>query len=479
MADEELELDSEGDSCTGLGGRSVKKNIAIKLKQPSRPRGRPRKTSAPPKQKKVQVVEEKEEFGEDDLIEPPIFKQGPGEPLHQNGHLKWNSKVNLIGEKVVDPLIHCCELCHVPILLYGRMIPCKHVFCLDCARKTDKMCSKCDEPVQRIEQSALGTVYVCSYGGAKHGVEGCRRTYLSQRDLQAHVNHRHLKEAAENAKASTPKESVKPSVKTSSQHEMYSSVRNDGDASARPPLQGESYPRRSDEVRGPSQPLVVPTHFPPPTLPQTMGGIHQPPLISQPLQQPPTQSQIEGYQANIAMMQQGRSNLISIPIHEDSDYRRQNYLNAPMGMPAVTFQTSLPPPGMPPPMFSQSSVMHQGPPCSFTAPPLNLGPLARFSSPPTIMTTSGLNLSMSQPPPIMHPGGPPPQHLSMAGGSAPPQRFPSPHGHFDDSSSKPPFGQQSGHGTRGPWPGPPPNSQGAGPLGPQQQRPQSDSYRYF
>lgn len=39
--------------------------------------------------------------GDDDLIEPPIFKQGPGEPLHQNGHLKWNSKVILTLQKYI------------------------------------------------------------------------------------------------------------------------------------------------------------------------------------------------------------------------------------------------------------------------------------------------------------------------------------------------------------------------------------------
>lgn len=31
-------------------------------------------------------------------------------------------QVNLIGEKVVDPLIHCCEKCSLPILIYGRMV---------------------------------------------------------------------------------------------------------------------------------------------------------------------------------------------------------------------------------------------------------------------------------------------------------------------------------------------------------------------
>lgn len=47
----------------------------------------------------------------------------------------------------------------------------------------------CSDPVQRIEQSQRGALYMCSV------VPGCKRTYLSQRDLQAHVNHRHLRAA--------------------------------------------------------------------------------------------------------------------------------------------------------------------------------------------------------------------------------------------------------------------------------------------
>jgi len=31
-------------------------------------------------------------------------------------------QVNLFGEKVVDPLIHSCEKCSLPILIYGRMV---------------------------------------------------------------------------------------------------------------------------------------------------------------------------------------------------------------------------------------------------------------------------------------------------------------------------------------------------------------------
>lgn len=99
----------------------------------------------------------------------------------------WDIQLNLIGRKVKDPMIHICDICNRPILSYGRMIPCKHVFCFSCAKQTDKNCPRCKEDMQRIEQCPLGSVWLCSVNIA------CRRTYLSQRDLQAHINHRHSK----------------------------------------------------------------------------------------------------------------------------------------------------------------------------------------------------------------------------------------------------------------------------------------------
>lgn len=126
-------------------------------------------------------------------LEAPTFttiSRGPPEPML---HLAWNHKVNLIGEKVINPMIHCCDQCDKPILIYGRMIPCKHVFCLNCARKeTMKMCPRCKEKAIRVEQTGLGTVFMCTHGGTRYESKGCRRTYLSQRDLQAHINHRHI-----------------------------------------------------------------------------------------------------------------------------------------------------------------------------------------------------------------------------------------------------------------------------------------------
>lgn len=53
---------------------------------------------------------------------PLTFVSHSNVPLHQNVPLDWNYKVNLMGEKVVNPRIHCCEKCCQPILVYGRMV---------------------------------------------------------------------------------------------------------------------------------------------------------------------------------------------------------------------------------------------------------------------------------------------------------------------------------------------------------------------
>ena len=56
--------------------------------------------------------------------------------------LNWNFKIDLIGFKVNEQNIFCCELCQAPIFIYGRMIPCRHVFCIKCARDNPEKCAK-------------------------------------------------------------------------------------------------------------------------------------------------------------------------------------------------------------------------------------------------------------------------------------------------------------------------------------------------
>ncbi|XP_012271066.1 E3 ubiquitin-protein ligase Hakai [Orussus abietinus] len=156
-------------------------------------RAEPEQHEQPPQQIQQPLPEQQFDLEADiSQLEAPTFttiNRAPPEPMLR---LRWDHRVNLIGEKVLNPMIHCCDKCLKPILIYGRMIPCKHVFCLSCAKREDKVCPRCMEKVSRVEQTGLGTVFMCTHGGTRYGNAGCRRTYLSQRDLQAHINHRHI-----------------------------------------------------------------------------------------------------------------------------------------------------------------------------------------------------------------------------------------------------------------------------------------------
>ncbi|TRY63498.1 hypothetical protein TCAL_03587 [Tigriopus californicus] len=132
-------------------------------------------------------------------LEAPTFTTLDRGPSKTMINLDWDHKLNLVGQKVANPMIHCCDQCLQPILIYGRMIPCKHVFCLKCAKlsyERSTACPRCNDKVNRVEQAGLGSIFMCSHGGSQYGHTGCRRTYLSQRDLQAHIQHRHMKAAS-------------------------------------------------------------------------------------------------------------------------------------------------------------------------------------------------------------------------------------------------------------------------------------------
>ncbi|XP_034721251.1 E3 ubiquitin-protein ligase Hakai-like [Etheostoma cragini] len=211
IMDQSADNDLQGSDGSGiLGGPDVRRRIPIKLisKQPirskppprtQRPGGRPCKSEAGVDDTFGFKQEERFDCGAksgDVFATQRRFPQA----------LFWDYKLNLIGERDEVP-IHFCDKCGLPIQLYGRMIPCKHVFCYDCAllheKKGEKMCPgltmyNCTDPVQRIEQSQRGALYMCSV------VPGCKRTYLSQRDLQAHVNHRHMRAAKSSAGRQEP-----------------------------------------------------------------------------------------------------------------------------------------------------------------------------------------------------------------------------------------------------------------------------------
>lgn len=96
-------------------------------------------------------------------------------PLHENKPLNWSHKVNLIGSKSLDQRVQLCDLCKEPILYFGRLISCKHVFCFDCAtdlKEKGNNCLRCNEKITRIERNSLNSVYMCNFD------KQCKRTYL-------------------------------------------------------------------------------------------------------------------------------------------------------------------------------------------------------------------------------------------------------------------------------------------------------------
>uniref|UniRef100_A0A8C4JTB2 RING-type domain-containing protein n=1 Tax=Dromaius novaehollandiae TaxID=8790 RepID=A0A8C4JTB2_DRONO len=68
-------------------------------------------------------------------------------------HVLWDFN-NFLGERDTVP-VHFCHQCGFPIRIYGRLVPCQHAFCCDCAllhgQKGERRCPSCNEPVQQVK----------------------------------------------------------------------------------------------------------------------------------------------------------------------------------------------------------------------------------------------------------------------------------------------------------------------------------------
>ena len=303
---------------------------------------------------------------------------------------------------------------------------------------------RCHDPVNRIEQSAVGTVFICTYGGTKHGVSGCHRTYLSQRDLQAHIDHRHLRDRGEkksNAGASPAISSTQPAALP---QETFVSLPSS--MHQPPPMQpqltsmapGGTDPNmlflhsRPDPMHMPGAP---PSGLPPTNVPPPLHGLppQQQPSPGQPVHSmglpqthlPPPPVAVSSHMDTYAR----NTNLITVPIQDEGDF---HYARSPGQQP---FGPAGGPQRFPqgPPPFSGPPPGHPG---SFPA-----------GAPPNMSRPPG-------PPPVRGPllpgppmGGPPPNF-------SPGHRLP-----FDQSASP---GQRT-------WPGGPsgpPPPMGGMPRGP-------------
>ncbi|KAI3474708.1 hypothetical protein Pfo_029893 [Paulownia fortunei] len=84
-----------------------------------------------------------------------------------------------LGERV-----HFCVRCDFPIAIYGRLSPCEHAFCLDCAR-SDSLCYLCDERIQKIQTiKMMEGIFICA---APH----CLKSFLKKSEFELHINEIH------------------------------------------------------------------------------------------------------------------------------------------------------------------------------------------------------------------------------------------------------------------------------------------------
>ena len=48
-----------------------------------------------------------------------------------------------MSQKLTNEPMDYCMICYLPILIYGRLLPCKHVMCIQCANNIElKVCLK-------------------------------------------------------------------------------------------------------------------------------------------------------------------------------------------------------------------------------------------------------------------------------------------------------------------------------------------------
>ncbi|KAF2288565.1 hypothetical protein GH714_008609 [Hevea brasiliensis] len=84
-----------------------------------------------------------------------------------------------LGERV-----HFCVRCDFPIAVYGRLSPCEHAFCLDCAR-SDSICYLCDERIQKIQTiKMMEGIFICA---APH----CLKSFLKGSEFESHIHENH------------------------------------------------------------------------------------------------------------------------------------------------------------------------------------------------------------------------------------------------------------------------------------------------
>uniref|UniRef100_A0A5B6ZP24 RING-type E3 ubiquitin transferase n=1 Tax=Davidia involucrata TaxID=16924 RepID=A0A5B6ZP24_DAVIN len=182
-----------------------------------------------------------------------------------------------LGERV-----HFCVRCDFPIAIYGRLSPCDHAFCLDCAR-SDSICYLCDERIQKIQTiKMMEGIFICA---AAH----CLKSFLKKTEFESHIHETH----ADLLQPITEKEDGNESEAVSAKQSTAS------DSTAWAPLRPVFSPNsnsqvhdREDKARRP-QPRDQPTPRPiiqPKPLPPLFGQIQ-----NYPSELPPDNNRPQGF----------------------------------------------------------------------------------------------------------------------------------------------------------------------------------------
>ncbi|KAI3474172.1 hypothetical protein Pfo_028960 [Paulownia fortunei] len=191
-----------------------------------------------------------------------------------------------LGERV-----HFCVRCDFPIAIYGRLSPCEHAFCLDCAR-SDSLCYLCDERIQKIQTiKMMEGIFICA---APH----CLKSFLKKSEFELHINEIHAdllhpskeKEGNESEAISARKSSASDTTVQAPPRPVFSPCSNtQGPTTSRPvmqlrpmpPFSGQAPNHPSEQHPDSNQSHVFDraasqNRFPQQTFdPQSQGGLRQ------------------------------------------------------------------------------------------------------------------------------------------------------------------------------------------------------------
>ncbi|KAK6943064.1 hypothetical protein RJ641_028441 [Dillenia turbinata] len=127
------------------------------------------------------------------------------------GSVTATSLVKIVGRRSRRQLgerVHFCVRCDFPIAIYGRLSPCEHAFCLDCAR-SDSICYLCDERIQKIQTiKMMEGIFICA---APH----CLKSFLKRMEFESHIHSTHADLLPPNAEKEDRDESEAFSTKQS------------------------------------------------------------------------------------------------------------------------------------------------------------------------------------------------------------------------------------------------------------------------